>query len=92
MKQEKNNLDMIHHLPRLKWACRRGMLELDVLLGNFLESGYPGLPDEDKKLFITLLEKPDPDIFSWLMGNSVPEDPDMVKITEIMRHHAKSRI
>ena len=92
MKQEKNKLDMIHHLPRLKWACRRGMLELDVLLGNFLENGYPDLSDDDKKLFITLLDCSDPEIFSWLMGKSQPDDPGLARITEIMRDHAKSRI
>lgn len=92
MTQEKNNNEMIHQLPRLKWACRRGMLELDVLLGNFLDSGYQDLPDEDKKLFITLLECTDPEIFSWLMGKTVPEDASMARITEIIRKHAKSRI
>ena len=88
MTQEKNNLEMIHQLPRLKWACRRGMLELDVLLGNFLEKGYPDLNDDDKRLFITLLECTDPEIFSWLMGKTVPQDQQLARITEIIRNHA----
>lgn len=87
---EKNNSDMIHQLPRLRWACRRGMLELDVLLGNFLDSGYANLDDEDKWLFVRLLECPDPEIFAWLMGKETPEDSEMLKITDIVRRHAKS--
>jgi len=87
---DKNNIDMIHQLPRLRWACRRGMLELDVLLGNFLESGYAGLDDTDKQLFIRLLECDDPEIFAWLMGKEVPADAGIVRITEIIRNHARS--
>ncbi|HTM63386.1 MAG TPA: succinate dehydrogenase assembly factor 2 [Gammaproteobacteria bacterium] len=83
-------MDMIHQLPRLKWACRRGMLELDVLLGNFLENHYPELTDDDKRLFIMLLEYTDPEIFSWLMGKAIPTDQQLARITEIIRKHAKS--
>ena len=92
MTQEKNNHDMIHHLPRLKWACRRGMLELDVLLGNFLDKAYMGLPDEEKVLFVRLLDAPDPELFNWLMGKDMPLDPETGRIVEIIRHHARSRI
>ena len=90
--QEKNNNDMIHNLPRLKWACRRGMLELDVLLGNFLENGYANLAEKDKILFIKLLQCADPEIFSWLMSQETPSDPDLATITEIIRHHGKPGI
>lgn len=83
----KNNSEFIHQIPRLKWACRRGMLELDVLLGNFLENGYPALADEDKWLFIRLLETPDPELFAWLLGSDVPTDGDMLKIVEMIKKH-----
>lgn len=68
----KNNI--INELSRLKWACRRGMLELDVLLGNFLENGYAQLDDEDKERFVELLSSGDTDLLSWLMGHSNPTD------------------
>ena len=42
--------------PRLRWSCRRGMLELDVLLGNFLEEAYFGLTPSEQELFVKLLE------------------------------------
>ncbi len=82
---------MINDLSRLKWACRRGMLELDVLLGNFLSESYQSLSDEDKERFVALLESPDTDLLSWLMGHSTPSEPDLLKIVELMRHHARTR-
>jgi antitoxin CptB len=75
----------------LKWACRRGMLELDVLLGNFLNEAYPSLASEDKQHFISLLSCPDPELFVWLMGGQVPEDPHLAKIVEVIRHHVRTR-
>ena len=92
MKPEINNIDAIHQLARLKWACRRGMLELDVLLGNFLENGYSKLADDDKRLFIKLLEYPDPELFAWLMGAELPADEQLARIVGVIQAHGKSRI
>jgi len=77
---------------RLKWACRRGMLELDVLLDNFLENAYPSLSTSDQALFERLLETPDPELFDYLMGKATPDDKDLARITELIRQHAQSRI
>lgn len=90
--QQDDNDNSSSELSRLKWSCRRGMLELDVLLGNFLNEAYSELPVGDKKLFVGLLGHTDPEIFAWIMGHEVPLDEDLVKITEAIRHHARSRI
>ena len=55
--------------PRLIWACRRGMLELDVLLAPFVEHEYDGLAEEQQQVFERLLACDDPDLFAWLMGH-----------------------
>ena len=83
--------DIVNDLSRLQWACRRGMLELDVLLGNFLKEAYPALSMADKCLFIELLEHQDPEIYAWLMGHEVPPDESMQHITETIRRHVQSR-
>ena len=57
---------------RLQWECRRGMLELDVLLKPFLEEAYPALDDEDKARFRNLLTCEDPDLFAWFMDHAEP--------------------
>lgn len=77
---------------KLEWSCRRGMLELDVLLGNFLKEAYTSLPDQDKQFFTDLLALPDPELFDYLMGRAQPEDANLAKITAAIRAHAKSRI
>jgi antitoxin CptB len=78
-------------LPRLRWACRRGMLELDVLLGNFLEEAYLGLTAEDQQLFIRLLECNDQELFDWLTGKKLSDDADLAKMVEKVRYHAQHR-
>jgi antitoxin CptB len=90
MVQNDNN-NILDDMARLKWACRRGMLELDVLLGNFLHERYKDLSPADKKRFVELLSCPDPDLFAWLMGKADPEDPSLLSIVELIRQHARSR-
>lgn len=79
------------NLPRLAWACRRGMLELDVLLGNFLNEAYPALTNAEKQAFIQLLGCQDPDIFNWLMGSAVSADPVLASMAARVRQHARLR-
>lgn len=68
---------------RLRWACRRGMLELDVLLAPFVEQGFDALDDSQKQTFERLLACDDPDLFAWFMGHAKSADPalqDMVQL------------
>ncbi|XQW84312.1 succinate dehydrogenase assembly factor 2 [Thalassotalea piscium] len=67
---------------RLKWACRRGMLELDVLLMPFVDEAYDQLSETDKFTFERLLTCQDPELFAWFMGHETCEDSklnDMVQ-------------
>jgi len=59
---------------RLKWRCRRGMLELDLLLRPFVEDVYPALSDEEKHQFHTLLDLQDQELLELLMLQQIPED------------------
>jgi antitoxin CptB len=77
--------------PRLRWACRRGMLELDVLLGNFLEEVYSNLNQEDQNLFVRLLDCNDQELFGWLTGKNQASDPQLAIMVEKIRKHAQTR-
>jgi len=46
-------------LERLSWRCRRGMLELDIVLGRFVQLHYADLDDIQKTAFDVLLDMPD---------------------------------
>ena len=73
------------NVQRLKWACRRGMLELDLVLEPFMENIFSTLSDEDKLRFEKLLENEDQDLFNWFLRKGNPSDEDDLHIVEIIR-------
>lgn len=75
----------ITHISRIKWACRRGMLELDILLQPFVEQRYEKLSEADKQLFVRLLSYEDPELFSWFMGHKLCEDPKLSAMIDCIR-------
>jgi len=62
-------MDRIAH-DRLKWKCRRGLLELDLVLGRFLEGGAAAMDEAALKDFSELLEMPDNDLWDIVSGRS----------------------
>ena len=62
------------HPKRLRWACRRGMLELDALFNQFLDQGYEQLSRKEKADFVNLLAQDDQSLWSWFLGHSQPID------------------
>lgn len=65
---------------RLKWRCRRGMRELDVLLQRYLEQRYPLAPQEEQQAFEALLTLPDPQLFAYVVHREQPSDPHLVNV------------
>ena len=59
-------------LRRLRWQCRRGLLELDLLFVRFLEQHYSALTVEEQGNFQRLLEQPDQTLLAWLQGQQEP--------------------
>lgn len=51
------------------------MLELDELLGAFLRKEYPRLSAAEQRLFRSLLEESDPELFTWLFANAEEAPP-----------------
>ncbi len=72
----KENMSNQIERAKMLWRCRRGMLELDLLLERFMAEGYDSLTPEQLAIFKRLLEEPDPDLFAWLMGASEPSLPE----------------
>jgi antitoxin CptB len=77
--------------PRLRWQCRRGMLELDVLLGNFLTEAYVTISPSDQELFVELLACTDQELYEWLTGRTPTPVPSLVNLVHQIREHAKNR-
>lgn len=74
---------MSHELEksRIQWQCRRGMLELDVLLSRFVEQQYDQQTAEEKQAFIELLSYPDTALLAWFTG---AQQPDNDKLRDIV--------
>ena len=60
-------------LDRVRWRCRRGLLELDLVLAAFLERRYARLDAGQRRLFDELLEQPDNDLLDLALGRREPE-------------------
>lgn len=58
---------------RLQWRCRRGMLELDLLLDSFIEQHFQQLDDGQIMALDDLLNLPDKDLWNLLMTQSSME-------------------
>ena len=76
-------------LSRLIWACRRGMLELDVLLMPFAKEAYSDLSDLHKVSFQRLLACEDPELFAWFMGHEVCPEPALAEIVDVILKRVK---
>ena len=61
-------------VKRLRWKCRRGMLELDLILERILDQLYDELSATEKRLFEKILELPDPILHSLLTGQLTAPD------------------
>lgn len=70
---------------RLRWRCRRGTRELDRLLGDWMDHGWPKADARRRADFDRLLDVQDPDLWDWLMGHSDPADPGFGAIVDEIR-------
>jgi antitoxin CptB len=74
---------------RLKWACRRGMLELDVLFMPFVDNVYEHLNEDDRVTFERLLECDDPELFAWFMGHERCKDEKLNAMVQLILGRVK---
>ncbi len=70
---------------RLRWRCRRGTRELDVLLSRWLDAGYAQASAAQREAFEAMLELPDPLLWDWLSGSANCEDPQFQGLVDEIR-------
>ncbi|MBS0556479.1 MAG: succinate dehydrogenase assembly factor 2 [Proteobacteria bacterium] len=71
---------------RLRWRCRRGMRELDQLLGWWLDARFAQAGNAEKSAFSTLLDAQDPQLWDWFCGRGAPHDPGQRRIVDEIRN------
>ena len=62
-------------LGRLRWRCRRGMKELDLLLGRYVEQRFCSASNADQQAFRQLLEAQDTVLYAYFLGRQRPPEP-----------------
>lgn len=65
---------------RLRWRCRRGMRELDVVFQRYLDQRYLQAPPAEQRAFEALVELQDPQLLNYLVGREAPADPELVNV------------
>jgi antitoxin CptB len=59
-------------LGRLRWRCRRGMKELDLLLTRYVDSHYSAASEDDRATFRQLLDAQDTELYGYFLGRLTP--------------------
>lgn len=70
---------------RIRWLCRRGMKELDVLLERFVAVEYDDLGVAEHEEFVNLLEGEDPELYALIMGRITPANDIQADLLERIR-------
>ena len=70
---------------RIRWRCRRGMLELDLVLNAFLERHLASLDPGRLDSLRELLERPDPELLDYVMGHAEPAAAGERDLVALMR-------
>jgi antitoxin CptB len=65
---------MAGELGRLRWHCRRGMKELDILLARYLDEHFGAASAQEQAAFRRLLEFQDPVIYAYCLGSVKPPE------------------
>jgi len=70
---------------RLLWRCRRGMKELDLLLGYYARATLAGASAGERAAFAELLALPDPLLAAFLLGELEPEPAHLAQLVGRIR-------
>lgn len=65
----------IRRLARLRWRCRRGMLENDLVLAHYLDARGDAITEEEAAMLDRLLDLPDQELWDLVTGRAGPSNP-----------------
>ncbi len=72
-------------INRLKWHCRRSMLELDLLFDHFWEDHGETLDEQGEAGLARLLELEDHELWALVSGREVTDDPQLAEMIALLR-------
>lgn len=72
-------------MKKLRWRCRRGTLELDLMLLRYLDSRYSCGNPAEQQAFQELLGLEDTELMRYLMGEQRAHQPAFSSLIEVIR-------
>ncbi len=73
------------NLERVRWRARRGLLELDIVLGRFIEAHYAQLDEAGRQAFEALLDMPDNPLWDMIAGRQEAASGEQQALLEKIR-------
>jgi antitoxin CptB len=73
---------MDSEIGKLRWRCRRGMKELDLLLTRYVDERYRDATPDEQRAFRQLLDANDPLLYAYFLGREPPPDPVLSSLLE----------
>ena len=75
---------------RIRFLTRRGLLELDIVLGRFMETEFQNLNDEELSVFVEILDLPDPEFLALVNQKEETEHSHFEPLLDKIRQCAKT--
>ena len=72
-------------LERVRWRARRGLLELDIILGRFIEACYSQLDEAELHIFEAMLDMPDNPLWDMIAGRQEATHDEWQALLEKIR-------
>ena len=70
---------------RLRWRCRRGVREMDLIFDRFLTAAGEELDEGTRQALERLLDRSDRDVLDWIAGRAAPPDPALAALVDRIR-------
>lgn len=72
-------------IAHLRWLCRRGMKELDLLMRSYLDHCYSSASEADQNAFKLILQMPDPELYDLILDRKASDDSDINRVIVALR-------
>ncbi|HEY8085677.1 MAG TPA: succinate dehydrogenase assembly factor 2 [Methylophilaceae bacterium] len=71
---------------RMQWRCRRGLLELDIVLGRFVSQCYEHLTADQLHIFNDLLDYTDNELLDLIINRTQSPEAEVQELVLLMRN------
>jgi antitoxin CptB len=84
-------------LSKLRWRCRRGLLENDLFIERFFARHEAGLTNAHAQGLLALMDLSDNELLDLLLGRTFPQgdlarDVDVLQVLRMLRAPAQKEV